>query len=265
MIRTSTVAVAVPLFLALAAAPALGDEETTTGASKLDAKKVASLEPTEPGSFQVTLPAPGEREAPEVAPASQSTEWHTPFGVPSHKFSWAPTDTKKVQVGVNFGLLQLALGGFNVAGELRYRRLWLEYSHGVALNLNNLGGFSMTGAERSQDLHIYMPYTTGFGVGFTILDELWLGAEFKTHRYDVNAPGGAVASYQTYSIGPVLGYKLYVYKGFYLNAYGRYWPNVASTLSGNEIALHGTGGTVEHSAHDFGLFANLAVGGTFDL
>jgi hypothetical protein len=265
MIRTLFVAGTVPLFLALTLSPAFGDEAQTIASPKPGATKVASLEQPAPGTFEVTIPATTEREAPEVAPAASSSEWHTPFGVPSHHFTWAPSDTKNVQLGVNFGLLQLALGGFNVAGELRYRRLWLEYSHGVALNLNNLGGFSMSGTERAQGLHIFMPYTTGFGAGFTVLDELWLGVEFKTHRYDVNAPGGAVASYQTYSIGPVLGYKLFLYRGFFLNAYGRYWPNVASSLPNNQIALQGTGGTVEHSAHDFGLFANLAVGGSFDL
>jgi hypothetical protein len=264
MIRTLFAASAVPLLLALSAARASADEAQTLAAPTPVTTKVASLEQTSPSGFDLPLTAPAEAETTEVA-ASPSKEWHTPFGVQSHRFTWAPTDTNNVQLGVNFGLLQLGLGGFNVAGELRYRRLWLEYSHGVALNLNNLGGFSETGTERTQDLHIYMPYTTGFGVGFTILDELWLGAEFKTHRYDVNAPGGAVASYQTYSIGPVLGYKLFLYKGFFLNAYGRYWPNVASTLSNNQVALQGAGGTVEHSAHDFGLFANLAVGGSFDL
>jgi hypothetical protein len=266
MMRISMVAGSVPLFLSLIVAPAFADEGQATPAPIPGARRqVASLEPSASGTFEVTVPAPTEPEAPEAAPAAPNREWHTPFGVPSHHFTWAPTDTKNVQVGVNFGLLQLGLGGFNVAGEVRYRRMWFEYSHGVDLKLNDLGGYSMTGAERAENLHIVVPYTTGFGAGFTILDELWLGVEFKTHRYEVNAPGGPVTSYQTYSIGPVLGYKLYVWRGFFLNAYGRYWPNVATSLPNNQVALQGTGGTVEHSAHDFGLFANLAVGGTFDL
>jgi hypothetical protein len=116
--------------------PALADEAQTVATPEPRSTKVASLEQTAPSGFELTLPAPPEPETTEVAPASPGKEWHTPFGVPSHRFTWAPTDTKNVQLGVNFGLLQLALGGFNVAGELRYRRLWLEYSHGVALNLN---------------------------------------------------------------------------------------------------------------------------------
>ena len=185
--------------------------------------------------------------------------------LPTHHFQWAPTDDKRVQLGVNFGLLQLALGGFNVAGEVRYRRLWLEYSHGMDLKLNDLGGFSLSSEERRDHVHVVVTFTTGFGAGFTLVDELWLGVEFKTHRYEVNALGGPSASYQTYSVGPVLGYKAFIWKGLYGNAYARYWPNVASSLPGNKIALEGSNGTVTHGAHDFGVFANLSIGYAFDL
>jgi hypothetical protein len=185
--------------------------------------------------------------------------------LPEHHFQWAPSDAKQLQAGVNFGLLQLALGGFNVAGEVRYRRLWLEYSHGMDLTLNDLGGFGLSHAERTQNVHVFVPYTTGFGVGVTLLDELWLGVEFKTHRYEVNAPGGPAASYQTYSIGPVLGYKAFIWKGLFANGYARYWPNVASTLSDDKLALTGSAGSVTHDAHDFGVFANVAIGYAFDL
>jgi hypothetical protein len=209
--------------------------------------------------------APPTADASAAAPSPPSAEQHGINLFPEHHFQWAASDAKRVQVGVNFGLLQLGLGGFNVAGEVRYRRFWFEYSHGVDLKLNDLGGFSMTSTERAQDLRIVVPYTTGFGVGVTLLDELWLGVELKTHRYEVNAPGGPVTSYQTYSVGPVLGYKLFVYKGLFANAYARYWPNVASTLDNGEVALRGVNGTVEHSAHDFNVFANVSIGYAFDL
>jgi hypothetical protein len=180
-----------------------------------------------------------------------------------HQSRWQPASTDNVQEGLNFGLVQLGLGGFNVAGELRYRRLWLEYSHGVDLTLNKLGGFGLTKTERDENLRIRVPFTTGFGVGVTLVDELWLGAEFKAHGYDVNAPGGRTSSYQTYSIGPVLGYKYYIWKGLYADAYGRYWPNVATSLDGGRIILDGNNGPVEHAAHDFGLFANVSLGYMF--
>jgi hypothetical protein len=182
--------------------------------------------------------APPDLVAPGSAPPAASPEDRGFNLLPTHHFQWAGTDEKDVQVAVNFGLLQVALDGFNVAGEVRYRRWWFEYSHGVELALNQWPGLTMTGTEREQNLHIHMPYTTGFGVGFTLLDELWL-VEFKTHRYEVNAPGGPVSSYQTYSIGPVLGYKFFVFKGIFVNAYLRYWPNIATSLPTTNSRLRG--------------------------
>ena len=108
----------------------------------------------------------------------------------SHHFHWTPESPQHAEVGVNFGLLQLALGGFNVAGEVRRHRLLLEGSHGMDLTLNNFGNYSLTETEKAQNLHVHVPYTTGAGVGFTLVDQLWLGVEVKAHRFDVNAPGG---------------------------------------------------------------------------
>jgi hypothetical protein len=175
----------------------------------------------------------------------------------------AATDEPVKQLGINFGLSQIALGGFNVAAELRYERLWLEYSHGQSLDLNKLGGFALTAAERDQNLDVDVPYTTGFGVGATLIDELWVGVEFKTHRFDVADPSGDRVSYQTYSVGPVVGYKLFVWRGLHANAYLRYWPNVATSLDDGQVAL-GPNGTV-HEAHSFDFFANVSVGWAFDL
>lgn len=204
----------------------------------------------------------------DSAPPATSPSAAEPQGLnllPEHHYQWAPSDARRVQVGVNFGLLQLALGGFNVAGEVRYRRLWLEYSHGVDLHFNDLNGFGLSRAERDQSLRVFVPYTTGFGVGLTLVDELWLGVEFKTHRYRVSAPGGPVSSYQTYSVGPVLGYKAFIWKGLYANGCARWWPNVASSLSDGKTTLDGNAGSVTHQAHDFGVFANVSIGYAFDL
>jgi hypothetical protein len=51
---------------------------------------------------------------------------------------------------------------------------------------------AMTATEREQGLRIdRSPYTTGFGVGATLVDELWLWPEFKLHHFRVSAsPGG---------------------------------------------------------------------------
>ena len=211
-----------------------------------------SITPPASRARELAMPTPGTE--PHRAPSDS---------LPQRDLRWESASTKNVQLGFNFGLIQLGLGGFNVAAELRYERIWLEYSHGMDLTLNKLGGFGLTHAERDEDLHLRVPFTTGFGVGVTVVDELWLGAEFKAHGYKVNAPGGRTSSYQTYSIGPVLGYKYYIWKGLYADAYGRYWPNVATSLDGGKVALDGNNGTVEHTAHDFGLFANVSVGYMF--
>jgi hypothetical protein len=203
--------------------------------------------------------------APSAFADAPQTEEHGFNLLPEHHYQWAPSDQRRVQLAVNFGLSQIALGGFNIAGEVRYRRLWLEYSHGMDLTLNDLGGFGLNKTEQHENVHVFVPYTTGFGVGLTLVDELWLGVEFKTHHYEVNAPAGPVSTYQTYSIGPVLGYKAFIWKGLFANGYARYWPNVATTLPKDQIALQGSGGTVTHSAHDFGFFANVALGYAFDL
>ena len=233
-----------------------------TGSSASDAPANPSVPAAAPRSSRPVAGA-----VPEQLEPAPSQEPHGPSSraFPSHHFQWSAHDDRIPQVAVNFGLLQLALGGFNIAGELRYRRMWFEYSHGLDLTLNNVGGFGLSSTERHQDLHVYVPYTTGFGVGVTLLDELWLGVEFKDHKYEVNAPGGPAVSYNTYSIGPVLGYKLFIVRGLFLNAYLRYWPTVATTLDGGKVTLHGTNGSVVHEAHDWGLFGNLALGYAFDV
>ncbi len=217
--------------------------------------------------------ASGSANTPDAAAGPQGTKptsSDAPHGpsssaFPSHHFQWSAHDDRRPQLAVNFGLLQLALGGFNVAAELRYRRFWFEYSHGLDLTLNKLGGFGLVGSERREDLHLYVPYTTGFGVGFTLLDEVWLGVEFKAHRFEVNAPGGAPASYNTYSIGPVVGWKFFIWRGLFANVYLRYWPTVATTLHDDKIELQGTNGPVTQDAHDWGFFANVAIGWAFDI
>jgi hypothetical protein len=212
----------------------------------------------------LTLAVQGSaQEASDVPTARLHGPASTEF--PSHTFRWAARAPAKGQVGINFGLVQPVLGGFNVAGEFRYRRLWLEYSHGIGLTLNNAGGGGLTDAERRQDLHVFVPYTTGFGVGLTLLDEMWLGLEFKAHRYRISASTFAPTRYETYSIGPVLGYRYFVWRGLHANAYFRYWPNVGSSLDGDRLRVATPQGEVTHDAHDFGFFANLSLGYALDL
>ncbi len=212
--------------------------------------------PSEAQSGSAQAAAPSAVLAPEHGPSS------TAF--PSHHFQLAPHSPERAQLGVNFGLLQLALHGVNVAAELRYKRLWLEYSHGQSLTLNHRRS-ALSSEERAQGLHVYVPYTTGFGVGATVLDELWVGVEFKLHRFEVSNEAGFESRYSTVSIGPVVGYKLFVWRGLYADLYARYWPNVATTLRDGSISYPSGEGTSTHHAHEFGFFGNVSLGWAFDL
>jgi hypothetical protein len=65
------------------------------------------------------------------------------------------------------------------------------------------------------------------------------------HRFDGNAPGGPVSSYETYSVGPVLGYELFIFKGLYANAYLRYWPQCRHVACQQSDRAWGTNGRVK--------------------
>lgn len=215
------------------------------------------------------LVAPGLGRA-DAEPTRSVPHGATSRAFPSHHFQWAPHSVDHLQLAMNFGLVQLALGGINVSAELRYRRLWLTYQHGAHLTLNNLsaiglGRLALSPAERADDLHVFLPYSTGFGLGVLLLDELWLGTEFTASRLEARAPGGPTASYETYSVGLVLGYRFFVWRALHLNAYVRYWPTLASSLDHDRVTLSSPLGPVQHRAHDFGVYPNLALGYAFDL
>jgi hypothetical protein len=164
------------------------------------------------------------------------------------------------------GLAQWTLlRGGNVALEYKVGRFAFEVSHGQGLDLNEAGGLFLTSAERDAGAQVRVPWTTGFGVGYRITENLHALVEFKAHHYEVSSRDSAAsASYTTFSIGPGVFYSFYLYKGLFLEPNIRFWPNVASTLSGNTVALRQPDGTTyDHHAHDFGLFANMNLGYTF--
>ncbi|HVZ72929.1 MAG TPA: hypothetical protein VHJ20_11185 [Polyangia bacterium] len=174
--------------------------------------------------------------------------------------------TEGHQLSVMMGLTQWTLfRGGNVAAEYKWKRLALEVSHGQGLDLNQVGGFALTSAERDAGVKIRVPWTTGFGVGFRFTQNLHALVEFKAHHYEVTGLDPRVeVKYTTFSIGPGLFYTIPIWRGLFLQPNIRYWPNVGSTLSGNQVAIRQPDGTVyEHRAHDFGLFANMNLGYAF--
>jgi hypothetical protein len=164
------------------------------------------------------------------------------------------------------GLTQWILfRGGNIGGELKIGRLAFEVSHGQGLDLNQVPGIGLTAAERAAGAHVFVPWTTGFGVGFRVTRDLDVLVEAKAHHYNVTGnDANHQVDYTTFSVGPGVFYTLHIYKGLFLEPNVRFWPNVASTLKGNRAAIVQSDGSVyEHQAHDFGLFANMNVGWTF--
>jgi len=170
----------------------------------------------------------------------------------------------RTHFSVMAGLTQwIVFRGGNVALEYRVGRLAFEVSHGQGLDLNQAGGFALTSAERDAGLRVLVPWTTGFGVGYRITENLHALVELKAHRYDVRTSADE-ARYTTFSVGPSVFYTFYLYEGLFLQPNVRFWPNVGSTLhDGRALLRNGDGSTYVHDAHDFGLFANVNLGWSF--
>jgi hypothetical protein len=164
------------------------------------------------------------------------------------------------------GLTQWILfRGGNVAVEYKVGRFAFEYSHGQGLDLNQASGVGLTSAERDAGAHVRVPWTTGFGVGFRVTEHVHVLVEGKAHRFDVTSRDrNAEISYTGFSVGPSVFYSIRLYRGVFLEPNVRYWPNVASTLSGHRALLRQPDGSVYvHEPHAFGLFANANLGWTF--
>jgi hypothetical protein len=144
------------------------------------------------------------------------------------------------------GLTQWVLfRGGNIGGELRIGRLALEVSHGQGLNLNEVPGLALSSAERAAGAHVFVPWTTGFGVGLRITRDLTVLVEAKAHHYNVTGNDARhEVDYTTFSVGPSVFYTVHVYKGLFLEPNVRFWPNVASTLNGSDTcgSAPGSGG-----------------------
>ena len=180
----------------------------------------------------------------------------------SHDFQWAPRSYDEGQIGLHFGLSQpLLLGGFNVAADAHLGRWVFEYSHGMTLDYNRLERAMLTAAEREAGLDLDSPWTTGFGLGIRVLDELYPMVEFKAHRYTARI-GDATERYTTISIGPALAHRLFLYDGLFVNTYLRYWPNLWTSRRNDEVHFDSN---LTHETVDLGFFGNLSIGYAVDL
>ncbi|MEO1269601.1 MAG: hypothetical protein AAFX99_16065 [Myxococcota bacterium] len=185
-------------------------------------------------------------------------------GFPSHGFTAQARRWDRPQLNLHFGLQQpLLFGGFNVATDLRYGRFVFEYSHGAGLDYNRFEA-AADSLGIADGLDVDQPWTTGFGVGYTLVDELYLMVEFKAHHYDL-AWEGQRADYTTVSIGPALAWRFFIWRGLNITAYLRYWPTVWDSEGGDTIELMSPSGTLEHDPINLGIFGNLSLGWAFDV
>jgi hypothetical protein len=197
----------------------------------------------------------GDQEEPH-GPAAPSDRF------PSHEFRVAAHQPPGVQLGFHYGLLQpILFHGFNAAVDARWRRLIVTYSHGAALDVTSV----LPESERAAGLQAHMRFTTGGGVGVLIVDELYLLADVKYHRFDLSL-GTEHPSYDTMTIGGEIGWRFFIWKGLYASPVVRYWPNVWTSAPSGGVSLKG--GALVHqplAQGDRGLFANLLLGWAFNL
>jgi hypothetical protein len=156
--------------------------------------------------------------------------------------SFAQEWKSEERVNLLFGLTQVVAHGFNIEGDYIRDRLIVDYSHGVALQYqtNQVPDYLKT-----QGVEVYVPWTTGFGIGYRFTE--WLNAriESKWHRFeyyyagDLEARKAQIASCEAFSLG------LGVYADFrpFKNKHGflkglmiapsvRYWPTLSSHWNG---------------------------------
>lgn len=177
-----------------------------------------------------------------------------------------------------FGIGQLTQGGFNVEGNVFYKCLAFDYSHGIGLKIKN--SQLEKGNDKDQSLSIKLPWTTGFGLGYRFTDWLNLRVEPKWHRYELYHEGeefkttNPLGEYTTFTLG--LG--LYVnwapfrkmnnfLKGIMIAPNVRWWPKVSSTLENDELVYDNkiTGNQEVHKAREIGIantafFFNISIG-----
>jgi hypothetical protein len=150
------------------------------------------------------------------------------------------------EAGILFGLSQpLVLNGFNIEGNYIHHRLILDYSHGAALQFT---GDLLTDAMRDQQVTVFLPFTTGFGVGYRITEWINLRVEPKWHRFNLYYEAGPrsasnlATSFDTYTVGLGL-YGLWkpfknaesAVKGITVAPSIRWWPTVGSSVEGNQV------------------------------
>jgi hypothetical protein len=192
----------------------------------------------------------------------------------------------KSSIAVNVGMLQpIVLGGANIEADFRRGHLIVGYSHGWSLDFE---GSTVVGDMRKQNISMHLPYTTGVGIGYlqtvaSLRSMFDVRFEAKLHRFEVSyrsmdgASRTAIANYSTVTLGAgaywtlvPFGNRSDAWRGLNISTSVRFWPNVRSTLSGNQIEYsNATTGQMEiHRTANIGIantpvVVNVSVGYIF--
>lgn len=186
------------------------------------------------------------------------------------------------QANVLFGLGQIVQRGYNIEGNLFYKRFVFDYSHGVSLDIEN--DRLEDGADKDQDLDVHIPWTTGFGLGYRFNDWLNLRAEPKWHKFelyyseDVQNDESRIADYTTFTLGLGLYANFKPFKnktnflrGIMIAPNVRWWPNISNSIDGDEFTYQNrnSGEQEIHEARNIGIgntpfIVNVSIGYSFD-
>ena len=183
---------------------------------------------------------------------------------PSHTFQLAAHQPQRVELAFHSGLIQpIVMHGFNAAIDVRYRRLVVTYSHGQGLDATSFEN----DRERMAAMTLHEPWTTGGGVGVLLFDEVWILADAKVHRFEVDTVVDHFA-YTNVTLGGEIGWRFFLWKGLNIGFVARYWPTVHSS-AGSGLTLHDANGRsfVHQPAQQgfSGFFGNVLLGWAFGL
>ncbi len=178
-----------------------------------------------------------------------------------------------------FGLLQPTVAkGFNIEVNYTTKRLIFDYSHGVSLDPPVVGDY------KTQNVVIHIPHTTGFGIGYRFNSFFDVRFEPKLHSFEIYQKGAEqnvsnkIKDFKTMTLGLGAYYRYFPFKnsdnkfiqGITTSTSLRYWQNVGSTLSNDELSYtNKTSGKKELlKAPNIGIanspiIFNIAVGYTF--
>ncbi len=184
--------------------------------------------------------------------------------------------------GVAFGLSQaLVLDGFNTEINYIHNRFVFGYSHGMSLNLES---DLMPEYLQEQGLVAYLPFSTGFGIGYRFYEWLDVRLEAKWHRFEFYYDGEAQTSAnriatdaRNISIGLGLYSSFQPFKnadnalsGITIIPNIRFWPTVFSDFDNRSFSYENkiTGQTEEIQTPNAGinlspLIVNMSIGYRF--